>query len=89
MLSKLLKLPCRKFKTLDLVPISSSFVVTRDDLRRFAPFGTFSQFKKHKNTRGGVLLLVLKVTFLHGCFSRFLNCEKVLKRAKHHSSFLR
>ena len=26
-----------------------------------------------KNTHGGVLLL-LKVTLIHGCFSRFLNC---------------
>ena len=32
--------------------------------------------KKRENTHGGVLLLVtlLKVTHLHGCFSRFLNC---------------
>ena len=26
-----------------------------------------------KNTHGGVLLLVLKIALLHGCFSRFLN----------------
>ena len=30
-------------------------------------------FKKVKNTRGGVLLLP-KVALLHGCFSRFSNC---------------
>ena len=29
--------------------------------------------KNVKNTHGRVLLLVLKVTHLHGCFSRFLN----------------
>ena len=27
-----------------------------------------------KNTYGGVLLLVLKLTLLHGCFWRFQNC---------------
>ena len=37
-----------------------------------------------KNTHGGVLLLVklqasLKVTLLHGCFSRFLNCANGTK----------
>ena len=31
--------------------------------------------KNVKNTHGGVLLLVTKVTLLHGCFSRFLNCK--------------
>ena len=36
-----------------------------------------------KNTHGGVLLLV-KVTLLHGCFSRFLNVQMVLNRATHH-----
>ena len=35
--------------------------------------------KNVKNTHGGVLLLVLKVTLLHGCFSRFLNCTKGTK----------
>ena len=42
-----------------------------DALRDLVPF---EQFKYVKNTHGGVLLLVLKVTLLHGCFSRFLNC---------------
>ena len=40
-------------------------------------------FKSVKNTHGGVLLLVpvtlLKVTLLHGCFSRFLNCTNGTK----------
>ena len=46
-------------------------------------------FKNVKNTHGGVLLLVklqpkkratlLKVTLLHGCFSRFLNCTNDTK----------
>ena len=45
-------------------------------------------FKNVKNTYGGVLLLVklkakpttlLKVTFLHGSFSRFLNCTSGTK----------
>ena len=31
------------------------------------------QFRKRENTHGGVLLLVLKVTLLLGCFSRFLD----------------
>ena len=31
-----------------------------------------------KNTHGGVLLL-LKITLLHGCFSRFLNCAHGIK----------
>ena len=44
--------------------------------------------KNVKNTHGGVLLLVklqakpatlLKVTLLHGCFSRFLNCTNGTK----------
>ena len=35
--------------------------------------------KNVKNTHGRVLLLVLKVTFLYGCFSRFLNCTNGIK----------
>ena len=42
-----------------------------DTLRDLVPF---VQFKYVKNIHGGVLLLVLKVTLLHGCFSRFLKC---------------
>ena len=42
-----------------------------DALRNIVPF---VQFKNVKNIRVGVLLIVLKVTLLHGCFSRFLNC---------------
>ena len=34
--------------------------------------------KNVKSTHGGVLLL-LKVTLLHGCFSRFLNCTNGTK----------
>ena len=51
-----------------------NFFSIRDALRDLVPF---VQFKNVKNTHGGVLLLVkwqaflLKVTFLHGCFSRF------------------
>ena len=47
-----------------------------DALRDLLPF---VQLKKHENTHGGVLLLALKVTLLHGCFSRFLNCTNVTK----------
>ena len=42
--------------------------------------------KNVKNTHGGVLLLVklqdslLKITLLHGCFSRFLNCANGIKQ---------
>ena len=35
--------------------------------------------KNMKNTHGGVLILVLKLTHLHGCFSRFLNCANGTK----------
>ena len=40
--------------------------------------------KNVKNTHGGVLLLVaeacnFKVTLLHGCFPRFLNCTNDTK----------
>ena len=47
--------------------------------------------KNVKNTHGGMLLLVklqakpatlLKVTLLHGCFSRFLNCTNGTKSCK-------
>ena len=43
--------------------------------------------KNMKKTHGGVLLLVkpatlLKVTLLHGCFSRFLNCANGTKSRK-------
>ena len=42
---------------------------------------SFVRLEKRKNTHGGALLLVklqaaLKVTLLHGCFSRFLNCTE-------------
>ena len=41
----------------------------------------FVQFKKHKNTHGGVLHLVL-----HGYFSRFLSCTNrtKLRNASHY-----
>ena len=43
--------------------------------------------KNVKNTHGGVLLLVkpatlLKVTLLHGCFPRFLDCTNDTKSRK-------
>ena len=42
--------------------------------------------KPVKNTHEGMLLLVsatlLKVTLLHGCFSRFLNCTNGAKSRK-------
>ena len=41
-----------------------------DALRDLVPF---AQFKNVKNTHGGVLLTLLKVTLLHECFSWFLN----------------
>ena len=55
----------------------------------------FVRFKKHEKQYGGVLLLVnlhtsacnfiLKVTLLHGCFSRFLNYTNgtKLRKASH------
>ena len=42
----------------------------------------FVQLKNMKNTHGEVLLLVLKVTLLHRCFSRFLNCTNATKSRK-------
>ena len=45
-------------------------------------------FKNARNAHGGVLLLVkksatlLKVTLLHGCFSRFLYCTNATKSRK-------
>ena len=56
-----------------------------DTLRDLVPF---LQFKKRKNTSGGVLLLVklqalawtlLKETLLHGYFPRFLSCTNDTK----------
>ena len=37
--------------------------------------------KNAKNTHGGAVLLP-KVTLLHGCFSRFLNCTNGTKSRK-------
>ena len=42
----------------------------------------FYNLKNEKNTHGGVLILVFKVTLLHGCFSRFLNCRNGTKSPK-------
>ena len=41
-------------------------------------------FKNVKNGHGGVLATLIKVTLLHGRFSRFLNCIMVVNRTKHH-----
>ena len=49
----------------------------------------FYNFKNVKNTHGGVFLLEklqAKVTLLHGCFSRFLNCTNGTKSRKALSS---
>ena len=47
----------------------------------------FAQVKKRENTHTGVLLLVLKVTVLHGCFSSFLNWTNGTKLCK--TSYMR
>ena len=54
-----------------------------DALRDFVPF--VYSLKNVENTHGGVLILVLKVTLLHGCFSHFLNCTNgtKLRNASH------
>ena len=45
-----------------------------------------NNLKNVKNTHGGVLLAtLLKVTLLHGCFSRFPNCTNGQNRAEHRS----
>ena len=49
-----------------------------------ARFGTI--FKKVKNTHGGVILTLLKVTLLHGCFSRFINSTNDTK--SHYASHI-
>ena len=57
---------------------------------RYAIWYHLSNLKNVKNTHGGMLLLVklqaksnlLKVTFLYGCFSRFLNCTNNTKSRK-------
>ena len=58
-------------------------------MRCVAQFSTmWHNLKNVKNTYGGVLLLVkepatlLKVTLLHGCFSRFLICTNGTKSRK-------
>ena len=56
-------------------------------IRRFARFGTTCTILKNvKNTHGRVIVLVtlLKVTLLHGCFSRFVNSRMVTNRRKHY-----
>ena len=49
----------------DYTPISQENIC--DVLRDLVPF---EQFKKCENTHAGALILV-KLTLLHGCFSRF------------------
>ena len=49
---------------------------------RYTIWYHFYKLKKVKNTRGGVLLLVLKVTLLHGCFLPFLICANGTKSHK-------
>ena len=48
----------------------------------FARFGTiYTILKNVKNTHGGMLLLI-KLSFLHWCFSHFLNCTNGIKLGK-------
>ena len=71
-----------------MIQIHHSIIIC-DALRDLVPF---VQFKKLEYTHEGVLLLVklhaksfttlLKVTLLHGCFSRFLNCTNGTKSRK-------
>ena len=42
----------------------------------------FVQFFKTEKRQGGVLVLVIKVTLLHGCLLRFLNCTNTTKSRK-------
>ena len=65
------------------------------NLRDLVPF---AELKNMKNTHGGVLLLVkcrlqfatlLKVTFLHGCFSRSVNCTNRIKSCRFKTVHLR
>ena len=58
--------------------------VNCDALRDLVPF---VQFKKAWKTHGGVLIL-LKLTLLHGCFSRFKIVRMVRNRATHHNYLL-
>ena len=72
-------------------PLRTSYAQRRIDLVMFCTIWYhLYNFKNVKNTHGGVLLLVklqttptlLKVTLLHGCFSRFLNCTNGTKSRK-------
>ena len=63
------------------------FATIFDALRDLVPF---VQFKKHKNTHRGALLLVklqdvqlLQQAVLHGCFSCFLKLYKWYQNAQH------
>ena len=71
------------------------YACTCDALRDLVAFVHLYNLENVKNTHGGVLLLVKlqafsvpksnippKVTFLHGCFSRFLNCTNGTKSHK-------
>ena len=73
---------------LDSVALRLSFL---QFVMRFAIWYHLYNLKKVKNTHGGVLLLkscrlksatLLKVTLLHECFSRFLNCANGTKSRK-------
>ena len=64
----------------------------------FVRFGSIRSLKNVKNTHRGVLLLVklqasvcnlLKVTLLHGCFPRFLNCPHGAKSRNTPQMFFR
>ena len=50
-----------------------------DALRDLVPFAQFKKREKHPLRSA---TLVLKVTLLHGCFSRFLNCTNCTKSRK-------
>ena len=52
------------------------------DHMRWAILYHLYNLKNIKNPHGGVPATLLKVTLIHGCFSRFLNCTNGTKLRK-------
>ena len=75
-----------------LVSIDSFLCDTLQDL---VPFEQFKKREKHLRTNftfrqvaGLKPAMLLKLAFLHGCFSRFLNCINDTKSRKKHNKYL-
>ena len=62
----------------------TNFKVTCDALRDLVPFVQFKKREKHpwRRVTFSKVETLLKVTLLHGCFSRFSNCANGTKSRK-------